>query len=317
MTLVLSIIWKILFILLIILGVLLFLLGVLLVCPIHYKVSLEKGEELFVKGVVRWLFFLVYVPFSYENSGFQFHLRIFGIEPGRRRKGKRVRKRSVRKAEKKRPEDVPSKEAVAGDDISRTEGQQERVDSPVPGAAEQQEKEDPPVSEAAEQQEKEDSPVLETAEQKEGTGKGEFKRNFSFSSIQEFFRKVKEKKDWAAEGRRFIKDENTKQTICIIKDNVVHLIKKLKPKVLKGYIEFGTGDPCQTGQALGALACLYAYYGGGVEIVPDFMEKKLLGRLYIRGRLSLLTVLLCLLRVVLSEGFGRFRKDIKELKEAL
>ena len=98
---------------------------------------------------------------------------------------------------------------------------------------------------------------------------------------------------------------------------MVHLLKKLKPKVFKGSVEFGTGDPCRTGQVLGLLACLYAYYGGGIEIIPDFMEKKLLGHLYVRGSITLFTILFLLFRVILSKGWKEFIKEAKELKEAI
>ena len=42
---------------------------------------------------------------------------------------------------------------------------------------------------------------------------------------------------------------------------MLHLLKKIKPRKIKSDILFGTGDPCLTGQALGAIAVYMAMTG--------------------------------------------------------
>ena len=296
MTVVFSVLGKILYVLLMIIGILLLLVLVLLICPIHYQGTFEKQEEFSAKGAVRWLFFLVYLPFSYEHGKFRFSIRIFGIPFFRERKRKKGKTEG--KAELAVMETV-SEETVS-EDQNESDGDEE---------------EDLEEKDSTREEESDSYDTEGVSEEKREKKKGRKKQGFP--DLRGIFGRIREKSSLATDVKGFFKEDNTKQMICIIKDNVVHLLKKLKPEKLKGYIEFGTGDPCQTGQVLGGLACLYAYYGGSVEIVPDFMEKKLSGHLYVRGRIALLTIVIPLLREILSRGFGRFKKELNELKEAI
>ena len=319
MAVVFSILGKILYILLMIICILLFLVLVLLVCPVRYQGTFEKEEELSAKGMIRWLFFLIYLPFSYEHGKFHLSVRIFGIPFFR--EGKRERKRKKKKAAVERAE-LTVMEKDSGEKVPE-EPDMGKADSREPVSGEMvSEEQDVEMSDsggtASEEQDLEMSDSGGTASEEQ-----DVETSASAGSVPEqeekkhIFDRIREKSTLFTGVKGFLKEENTKQTICIIKDNVVHLLKKLKPRKIKGYIEFGTGDPCQTGQVLAGLACLYAYYGRSVEIVPDFMEKKLSGHLYVKGRIALLTILIPLLRVVLSRGFKKFRKEVKELKEAM
>ena len=137
-----------------------------------------------------------------------------------------------------------------------------------------------------------------------------------FSGVTSLWKKFRQKLDWAGDAKRFWKAPNTKRFICILKDNVIHLWRKLKPKVLRGSITFGTGDPCTTGEILGIAAMFYAVYGQGIQVTPDFEEAGLEGNLLIKGRFSLITIIMVLLRIFFSGEWSRFRKEAERLKEA-
>lgn len=312
MTIVFSVLGKIFFVLLVILCILLFLLCVILFCPVHYKVSLEKGEELLVKGVVRWLFFLVYCPFSYEEGKFQSAIRICGINLGLfgKKKEKPVRKKKPA-GEDGEQESKEIRENLSEELVEKLETGEEGEEK-----SETSEEQNAAVEDGTAE---EDTKKTSRTEKEEEAPKKKLSEKIPAfrDKVHGIHGKIKEKSDWASDVKVFLKEENTKEMVCILKDNVVHLLRKIKPKVLKGYIEFGTGDPCQTGQALGGLACLYAYYGEKVRIVPDFNERKLLGHLYVRGRIFLITFVVILIRILFSRGWKRFMKEIKELKEAL
>lgn len=297
MAVVFSVLGKIGYVLLVMLCLVLLLVFLILVCPICYRCSFDKGEELSVKGMVRWLFFLIYVPFSYEGEGFRYSIRILGI-PLRRRKRKKQDEASEDAGES--AQEVPKEKEL----MATEEGRED--------AAGKEELETEAEHEEAQEERMDAEPKKRASKQKKNVAKKKRK-----VSIRHMFQKVREFFLAVGNIKEFLKEENTKQTVCIIKDNVLHLLKKLKPKKIKGYIEFGTGDPCQTGQILAVLACLYAYYDGGVEVVPDFMEKKFMGHLEIKGRITLFTCVMVALRIILNKGFRRFRKEVKELKEAL
>ena len=51
------------------------------------------------------------------------------------------------------------------------------------------------------------------------------------------------------------------------------LLKRWKPKVIKGTVRFGFEDPCHTGQALAAFSIIYPFIGEFLSIEPNFERK--------------------------------------------
>ena len=95
-------------------------------------------------------------------------------------------------------------------------------------------------------------------------------------------------------------DDNTQAFVCILKDNVLHLWRKCKPKKFEAKVCFGTGQPDTTGEILAVLAVFYACYGSSVTIIPD----------------SVFTVLVILINIFMSKEWKQFRKDTSRWKEA-
>lgn len=140
-----------------------------------------------------------------------------------------------------------------------------------------------------------------------------------FTNLWSVFKTIREKIQWASKLKEFWQLENTRRMVCILKDNVIHLWRKLKPRVLRGKVIFGAGDPCTTGEILGVAAMLYAAYGKGVQVVPDFETEtiRLEGNLLVKGRISIITILIILIRIFLSKEWNQFRREAEQLKEAL
>ncbi|MCD7825364.1 MAG: DUF2953 domain-containing protein, partial [Clostridiaceae bacterium] len=137
-----------------------------------------------------------------------------------------------------------------------------------------------------------------------------------FSAIAGIIRKIYRKLNWLKDAKAFWRSENTRQMVCILKDNVLHLWRKIKPKTIRGDIIFGMEDPAATGQILGIAAVFYACYGKGISITPDFTEKKLEGNLLVKGRFSLATAVGIFFRILFSHSWKRFVRDFNQLKEA-
>lgn len=95
------------------------------------------------------------------------------------------------------------------------------------------------------------------------------------------------------------------------------VIKHIMPRKIKGQLEFGTGDPCSTGQALGVAACFYGLYGKSVQIIPNFNEQIIEGNLYIYGRIRLVTLLIIAIKLILNKNFKELIKNFRALKEDL
>jgi hypothetical protein len=143
-----------------------------------------------------------------------------------------------------------------------------------------------------------------------------------------FFRTLKERiKNWIKVSfnvehkihliSAFLKDEGNRDAFRLTFRSLKKLLKHVLPTKLKSSIIFGTGDPCSTGQALGALSILYSFYGDKIQITPDFENKRLEGKHYARGRIRLVTILIIVIKLILDKRFKQLKSNMKTLKEAL
>ncbi|MBH1939691.1 DUF2953 domain-containing protein [Mobilitalea sibirica] len=115
----------------------------------------------------------------------------------------------------------------------------------------------------------------------------------------------------------FLRDEINQDGLKATFDSAKKLIKHILPTKLKSRVIFGTGDPCSTGQALGAFSILYSFYGDNIVITPDFENKVFEGEHFARGRIRLITILIIVIKLIRDKRFIRLKRNAKTLKEAL
>ncbi len=289
-------------ILIIVLCLLLFVLAVvclILFCPICYKGVAEYNGNLRAKGKVTWLFFILSVTFSYQEGKANGKICIFGIDILKFLEKHHKHDADIEKQESALPE-KPDLEASQ----LQEEGEAAQTDL---------------IADEVQDEEQAGKPGIEAFLQRirELFLLPWKKIKAFFQMLRQIFAKIKGKAESAGKIWEFWKSEITQGMVCILKDNVLHLLRKIKPKVLRGRILFGTGDPCTTGRLLGAAAILYAAWGKGVQVVPDFEEACFEGELYIRGRISLITLLFIVIRILISNEWKQFRYGLDQLKEAL
>lgn len=306
MDIILSVIGTIVIIVLKILLILFLLLCFLVFCPAFYKGRAEFGKALLADGRVCWLLGLVWFSFSYRDGEVTNRFRLFGIDIQKAAawREKRARLRMLKKAGRKK------KQQAASDKMEGVGTEEKEKASP--------DEIKPPTE--TDWQEQESIWEEEEIENKKFKKKKVSKRKPAGKRQKKRFRlygRLKKKIEWIKDAKKFWHSENTVGMVCILKDNVLHLWRKLKPKVLWGNIIFGSGDPCTTGQILGVAAVFYAYYGKGIQIIPDFEEARLEGNLFIRGRISLITIIIILLRIFFCKEWSQFKQEAKQLKEAL
>ena len=115
----------------------------------------------------------------------------------------------------------------------------------------------------------------------------------------------------------FIRSDELSGMVCFTKDNVLHLLKKIKPKFLKGDIRFGTGDPCSTGELLGAVAVARGLFAFDINIVPDFEEKVLEGNIKAKGGIRISTLLIIIFKFITSDEWKQFNALLKKTKSSI
>lgn len=307
------------------------LAGCILWIPVRYRFRGSYGEEKVLQGKASWFLGVFQAKLRYEED-WHITVKLFGMDliaflekRAKKKKAKETKKR------KKTAHQTEKKEAAKEERISK--------DSELQGelfVAEQSEADQSEIGTKVAKENQEDTLLQETQTKEERSrtkksfgkdykkGKEKrIKRFFVIKKIKKWFRSIK---SFAVAIRKRIrqaswlkelwKDDNTQALVCILKDNVVHLWRKLKPKKLEANVCFGTGQPDTTGKILALLAVFYACYGSNVSIIPDFEQARLEGWIRMKGHISVFTVLVILIKIFMSKEWSQFRKDTMQWKEA-
>lgn len=295
-------------ILLSVISLLLMLVLLALFVPVRYRVKAQFKDGADIQARLGWLFHILHAKVSYAEGKHHIRLHVFGIKvydsqkPARSPKGRKKGRHNMKRDYDRAPAS-DKRAALRGSTPHREH------DSPSMNIT--------PLKEGKSDR---DAPHIAKEEGYEGTGdKAEKPRRLKqklkdfISSIVSFFgfrHKLRLIKN-------FLVDEITKTALGISWTSLRRLLKHLAPARLKAEIIFGTGDPCSTGQALGVLAFFYGIYGEHIKLTPDFENKIIEGKLYVRGRIRLITILIIVIKLLIDKKFKEMMKNFKLLKEAL
>ena len=296
--------------LLVLLGISLLILALVLFVPIRYKGDGQLNDV--VKEVhlrVTWLLRAVSVQVNYSHPDKpQTIIKVLGInidkfkkpkkeepkqeETPKQESGEPKPKKEKKKKEKKPRYDINT--ALLSDDEasgSNHTDSKEDNDSASQNSADTEE----PVSENIRK-------MVEQAQalQKE-TWRDKLKTIVNkitsvYNKIKDIFLNIKYYMD-------ILQEEDTKAMIKLTLDALLDILKKLLPKKLIAHIQYGFETPDKTGQILGLYWMFKPALGKDVEVVPNFEEKILEGDIYLKGRITVFTILVNALKVVLDKRF--------------
>ncbi|MGN6715398.1 DUF2953 domain-containing protein [Anaerocolumna jejuensis] len=115
--------------------------------------------------------------------------------------------------------------------------------------------------------------------------------------------------------KSFFQNETNKLGLKYGFERIKGLLKHMGPRKVKAYIEFGTGDPCSTGQLLGVAAAFMGIYKDSVQIIPDFENEVLKGNFYCKGRIRGIILLIIGIKVIRNRDIRALIKNFQTLKE--
>lgn len=309
----------------IILLILLTLLLLVLLVPIRYRVEavFDQGEnrsrEYEVRGSVSWLWFLIRFPFLWKDGQLQWKFQILGIPflksamavqeavlPEENKDQRKAEQETV-SSQKSYHEEVSennnlTRQSGAGSVSEDTEIEQgKKAEDTVPAAYKQPE---------------------DAQNNKKHKKQSLFRRLWQkirelYGKVCDFIKTIREKIHSVQDLMQLLQRDSTKRFICTAKENMLQLWRHLKPQKIKGGIRFGTGDPCTTGQILGGIAVFYSWIGTGVHITPDFEETCFVGRIAVKGRIRMITMMVIMIRLIISKEFRTLRRELKQWKEDL
>lgn len=254
--------------LLCVLDLLLVLCMCILFVPVRYHISVTCMDRWSAHGVVSWMFHILHLSFDTDGKK-ETRLRIFGfpVSAGKnagRRKRKRKKKASGEPAGSREPSQKEPEKDFGKPEVSLTEVKQMHKE-----------------------------PESMENETMEPSGK---KKRFRFialrNRVKKFFLSIKGIFD-----KIKAVDREGLQLIRLLLVNGGKLLKHIFPKKVRGWIHFGTSDPAQTGEILGAVSILFAMYGQGVRVIPDFDQAVFEGEVELRGSLMGIILLILVIRV--------------------
>ncbi|OKZ62060.1 MAG: hypothetical protein BHW05_08805 [Clostridium sp. 42_12] len=289
---------------------------------------------------IRWLGVVLRVPILITEKDLQWKVRVFGVPILRSdgaHKKRRSKKSSAPKAQKRKAEKAAEtvqktqgsskqeKKALSVNlEKSPTAPEQEKQIAPKQAADKTEEQNVPKKqSDKTEEQitskqttdQREERSAFRQADEREKKLRGIRQLFLWLQNVLKIVRKIKKKVHSVQDLVDILRSDAGKAFICIVKENVIHLWKQIHPRRMRGKVIFGTGDPCSTGELLGVLALFYAWYGNGVQIIPDFEQKRIEGNVSFRGRIRMITLICIAWRIIKNKDGRKLLHEWEKWKE--
>lgn len=289
---------------------------------------------------IRWLGVVLRVPILITEKDLQWKVRVFGVPILRSdgaHKKRRSKKSSAPKAQKRKAEKAAetvqktqgsSKQEKKAPSVnlekSPTAPEQEKRIAPKQAADKTEEQNVPKKqSDKTEEQiaskqttdQREERSAFRQADEREKKPRGIRQLFLWLQNVIKIVRKIKKKVHSVQDLVDILRSDAGKAFICIVKENVIHLWKQIHPRRMRGKVIFGTGDPCSTGELLGVLALFYAWYGNGVQIIPDFEQKRIEGNVSFRGRIRMITLICIAWRIIKNKDGRKLLHEWEKWKE--
>ena len=263
---------------------------------------------------IRWLGVVLCVPILITEKDLQWKVRVFGVPILRSdgaHKKRRSKKSSASKAQKRKAEKA-AETVQKTQESSKQEKKALSVNLEKSPTAPEQEKQIAPKQTT---DQREEQSAFRQADEREKKPRGIRQLFLWLQNVIKIVRKMKKKVHSVQDLVDILRSDAGKAFICIVKENVIHLWKQIHPRRMRGKVIFGTGDPCSTGELLGVLALFFAWYGNGVQIIPDFEQKRIEGNVSFRGRIRMITLICIAWRIIKNKDGRKLLHEWEKWKE--
>ena len=264
-------------ILLAILGIAILLLGVVLFVPVSYCFEAETPSglgNLTLRGRASWLFRTAYAYLDYRDRKWDWQVRVLW--------------KKFRVDDKHEHSDIP-------DELPKTIDVDEVDTREVEHAEPETSPADTPRKKSKKKRKTKKPNLIE-------------KIRYTIRDICDKIKQIIEKKNRIIE---YISDEVHQAAFGRVTKETIALIRRLRPKKVKGEVRFGFKEPYDTGRVLAVLSVLYPFYGENIKIDPEFEEEVLEGSVVIKGRAHLFPFVVTICRLFLDENVKTAYKNFR------
>ena len=340
MTVLLTILKVIGWILLGILGLILLTVLTVLLVPIRYRVDGVWKEEKYIRGRVTWLLHLLSICVTYEKE-LLLEVRVAGflIYPKKERSGKRKKAASGADADTNVLDadgaKMPSADVKTLGESAPAAGTTDEPQTQTVAEASEPQSADPrgsattrmPDVESQSTDPNEMSASEADAQAADSDAAPEHpagsffeKLSGKLSQVTDRLRGMQHKTDQLKQQTAYYKriwdQPQTRQAIRVGFYELGEIIRHVLPRKLEVFGIVGTGDPASTGQIMAIQGMLYPWHKGNIRLEPDFEEKYIEGELHLKGRIRLGTLGICGLRILLNKNVRRLIRILRKKEEA-
>ena len=294
---------------------LLLLLLTVLFLPIRYRADMKKDtswREAAAYVNVYWLYGLLTVRGTYEKETFHCYLKIFH------------KKIMLVGEEQEAAKQQNAEEKVPGP--GTTEPKQDRKKTEQPKEVRQIQKEDAP---AEEKQLPEPKPGSEPKPDHSGHVWGRWQRKIQGALqkirdrigntcryIRETLRSLRKSKEKMEDYLGFFGSDLSREVYQILKGHLRYLLFHIRPRRIKGRLQYGFSDPAYTGEFTGMLYLFLPAGYSGLQLCPDFENRVCEGELTFSGHIRVFHITKTAVKIFFDKKLKLYWKRLKQLRRA-
>lgn len=268
------------------------LLSLILFVPIRYSFKAEYNQQAVGEFYIHWLLSIISIKGNYKES-FYYIVRVFGLKIVDSRKEKKVVSKNKKTKQNKKIDFGDSLDQDREVDISQ------ELETEIPSKHLEESKAEDSFSD------KQKSFFLAKVwiKIKETIWNIRFKFKAICVRIKKFKGKIRYYLD-------ILEEDNTKEALQLSKNQLLRILKHIKPQKLKIYVEYGDDSVEQTARVMALWGMMYPIFLDHIIVIPFFEESKLYVKAYLKGRITLFVFVCVMIRIY-------FNKNIRVLLEQL
>lgn len=277
------------------LGLALLLILVILFAPIKYNFSVVKNDNIRADAKIKFLIVAIKVYFDKNENKMDIIPSIIGI------KLKKVNKKDNGSGE------LSDKNFHGQEEIQTSENTEENLEEDIQEDIQEDyiSLEDNSNNDIFQEEDKFQNDIKEDT--------GSTSKSFTTNEKMDFHSRISVLERKLVLLKKFWNFDCTVKTRKYLKKYIISVIKHISPRKIKGYIRYGFGDPCNTGQVTGYLSLLPCVYQDDFNLYPDFYNKILECDVYAKGRIRIGY----LVRIIFNINIWRTVKLFKKLSNRL
>lgn len=293
-------------------GLVLLLLLLVLFAPIKYSADANMDENITVKAKIKYLIVSVLVNYNKNEKNVDTVIKIFGIPLKKKDKPDKKEPKKIKKTKTKKVKES-KKEETSASNIKNEEPEKSEEDIINDTSVEEPESSTADSYDLWDDEDdilEDDEKKLSGRAKKLAQGMADSAKKLNPDKIVSDIEEKKAKLDKKIQRfKKFWNMNCTVRTRAYLKKYIVGLLKHIAPKKIKGRLRYGFGDPAKTGQITGYMSLLPFVYQKDFSLEPDFYEKVIEGKIYLKGRI----VLGYVVRIVLKKYIWQTIKMAKKI----